>query len=129
MENNKLSEKLRELARGCSSPYKKQILKQAAKRIMEQAEMLDKAGELLRDLGQRLPKMECGCELCDHRDVEKICLESEEMIFCDNCPAGCYCRDCGPDGDKWENSVLKEVLREVNQGGAKGAPPVADEAT
>lgn len=113
MENKKLAEKLREFARGTSSAYKKQIYKQAARRLEEQAATLEKAAQLLLLLEKILPGMDGGCDLCDHKDVEKVCLMSDEMILCDNCPGGCYCQDCGPHGSKWENSMLKEAIKEV----------------
>ena len=111
MDDKKLAGKLREFARGTSSSYKKQIFKQAARRIEDRAETLEKAMGLLRHLEKVLPAMDGGCDLCDHKDVEKICVMSDEMILCDNCPAGCYCQDCGPHGSKWENRELKEALK------------------
>ena len=75
MENKKLAGKLREFARGCSSPYKKQILKQAAKRIQEQAATLEKAAQLLLLLEKILPGMDGGCDLCDHSVPLKPCIE------------------------------------------------------
>lgn len=113
MENKKLSEKLREFARSSSSSYKKQIFKQAARRIEEQAATLEKAGQLLLLLGKILPGMDGGCDLCDHSVPLKPCIEKDELIQCKECPYGCYCQDCTPDGSKWENSVLKQVLKEV----------------
>lgn len=113
MKNGELSKKLREFARGCSSPYKKQILKQAARRIEEQVATLEKAAQLLLLLEKILPGMDGGCDLCDHSVPTKLCIEKDELIQCKECPYGCYCQDCTPDGSKWENGVLKAVLREV----------------
>ena len=113
MKNGELCKKLREISRSTPSAYKKQICKQAARRIEEQAATLKKAMELLQQLEKILPSMAGGCDLCDHRDPIKPCIEKDELIQCKECPYGCYCQDCTPDGSKWENSVLKEVLRGI----------------
>lgn len=120
MDDKKLAGKLREISRSTSSSYKKQIFKQAAKRIEEQAALLEKTKELLSLLGEKLPKMDCGCDLCDHSAPMKPCFDKDELIQCAECPYGCYCQDCGPEGEKWENSVLNEVLQNLKRGLSDG---------
>ena len=113
MDDKKLAGKLREISRSTSSSYKKQIFRQAAKRIEAQAALLEKTKELLSLLGEKLPKMDCDCDLCDHSAPMKPCIDKDELIQCVECPYGCYCQVCGPEGEKWETSVLNEVLQNL----------------
>lgn len=115
MNNEKLTAKLREISRGTASTYKKQIFRQAARRIEDQAELLKKVKRLLTHLRSRLPAMDSGCSLCDHVGIPKPCYEQQDLN-CSDCPEGCNCKECGPEGSKWENGLLKEILEGLGCG-------------
>lgn len=122
MDNTELCKKLRELSRK-GSPFRRTICKAAAQRIVEQADELERVKMLLSDIYQQLPKLDLSCDYCDYGQVLRPCIENDELIHCEDCSRDCFCKDCGPDGSKWVNSKMREVL-ELD----KNMPPVTNQS-
>lgn len=115
MENKMLAWKLREISRGTGSVYKKQLFRKAARRIEEQAQLLEKAQELLMRLEKALPRMDADCSFCDYGKIERPCYRLEDFPECAECPYDCFCKECTAKGSAWTNSMIREVIEGVSK--------------
>lgn len=109
MDNKMLISKLREISRSKStSTFKRMLFKMAAQRI-EKLETL--SARLVADLKE----VDTDCRKCLHNKTPAPCVDSDEEVFCNDCPYGCECKDCY-DNSKYEYDTGLE-LQKVHQGG------------
>ena len=108
MENRKLAGKLREFARSSSSSYKKQIFKQAARRIEEQDSQLEAVTALANEAQLRLAcaivdlkEVDIDCKLCVHHGPAPCNTAPDFEGDCSDCPFDCICNTC-ENNEKWE---------------------------